>query len=789
MSIKNSSSDIFGSSNKEGRSFNVRQFLNKMFFHWPLYVIFFVVSFAIAKFFIKYTRPVYEVKAKILVKDYQHFSDQKVALEQLDVGDPQSEKDIQAAIGLMNSIPVNEQVVTDLQLWATYQRPTRYFSYEDVYNTTPVQFKLLKAGRSFMNDQLDITIENANYFLLKRPNDTTAQRFAFKDSFITSFGTWKLDTTSHLKEYVGKKIRIILTNPKEVVKSLQDNITETLVLKSTDVDVAYDDEVPERGRAILDDMLRVFIDASIQEKRQSSQSTLKFVDQRLLAITQELNNVESQVQGFKSTRGITEIGEQSQTFVGNEQFNDKQINEIDIKLTVLDGIERYINTNEGADNPPATLGLDDQSLIGLVKQLTDLQLERTKLLATLPENNPLFNPINQQITATKAALRSNIKNIKASMLATRGQLQTMGTGYRSSIQSVPEAERGLNDIKRMQGIKENLYTYLLQKKEELSLDYASTISDAFIIDQPHVGSRISPIPKAAYAIAALLGFLIPTGLLFGREAIKNRVVNKGEIIYATGMPILSEIAYQDADDRIVLTNQNSYIGEQFRDLRTKLNYLHGKGEKGRVTLLTSSIGGEGKSFVISNLGVVLSVSGKKTILLELDLRKPTFSALFKLDKTKLGLSDFLFGDATKAQIIQPMAISDNLFVIDCGTIPPNPSELLESEELAALIKELRLEYDHVLIDSPPMHLLTDAMIIAPMCDVSLYVVRQDYTPKQELEFISDIYQEKKLSRMNLVFNGVKSDKYSYGYNYQKNTYYTQSPRKLKNRIKRFFSRF
>jgi len=791
MSIKSSSSNIFGSVSAENRSFNMRTIFNKIFFHWPLYFIFFVLCFGIARFYLKYTQPVFEIHAKVLIKDYQHFGEQKAALEQLNLQEPQTEKDLQAEIGLMNSVPVTEQVVTDLQLWATYKQKTNYFSYKDIYNTTPVQFKLLKSGRNFASDHLDITIESPYYFRIKHSDDTTSERFAFKDTFIKSFGTWKLDTTTHIREYIGKTIRITLNNPKDIVKYYQDVIVESQILKSADVDIVMNDEVPERGKAILSDLLRVYMDASIQEKRQSTQNTLKFVSQRLSSITQELNSVESAYQGFKSSRGITDIADRSSTAMSNEQGNSKQINEINIKLSVLDGIERYLNSNAGADSPPATLGLDDQGLNGLINKLTELQLERTKLLATLPENNPLFNPINQQISSTKTAIRENIKGIRSSLVTTKSQLQLMGSSYVSSIRSVPEDERGLNDIKRMQAIKENLYIYLLQKKEELSLDYASTISDAIIIDEPHTGLLISPVSKAAYAIAFLLGFLIPTGILFGRDAIKNRILSKSEIVSGTGLPILSEIVYQDTDDRIVMLNQSSYIGEQFRDLRTKLNYLHGRGEKGRVTLLTSSIGGEGKSFVLSNLGLVLSVSGKKTILLELDLRKPTFSTIFKLDKTKLGLSDYLFGDATKAQIIQPLAVSENLFVIDCGTIPPNPSELLESIELADLIKELRTEYDHILIDSPPVHLLTDATIIAPLCDVTLYVIRQDYTPKQELEFITEVYNDKKLPRMNLVFNGIKSELTGggYGYSYQKNTYYTQSPKKVKSRIKRFFSRF
>jgi capsular exopolysaccharide synthesis family protein len=788
MNNKQSTSDIFNSGNAEVHSLSGKQFLNKMLFHWPLYLVFFVIAFCVALFYMRYTQPLYEIHAKVFIKDFTHLGAQKAALQELNLEEPETEKDLDAEIGLMSSIPVIEQVVTDLQLWISYQQPTKYLTYKDIYSTTPVQFKLIKPGRSFVGDYLDIIIENKDYFRLIQTGDTS-ERFAFKDNYINSFGTWKLDTTRNLKEYIGKTVRIILYNPKDVVKYYQDGISETPILKSLDLDISVDDEVPARGRAILNDLLRVYMDASIQEKRQSAQNTLKFVEQRLVSITQELNNVEGQYEGFKSNKGITEIAQQSNLYFGSEESNNKQVNDINIKLSVIDGIERYIDSNEGADNPPATLGLDDSGVLDLIKQLTDLQMQRTKLLATLPENNPLFNPIDQQIKASKIAIRENLKGIRATLISTRSQLQAVGSNYQSSIKSAPQAERGLNDIKRMQEIKETLYTYLLQKKEELSLDYASTISDAIIIDQPHNGSAISPKRVAVYAIAFLFGLLIPTGVLYGRNAVKNRILSKAEIVSSVGAPVLSEIIYDENEKKIAVLNQYSYIGEQFRELRTKLSYLHGTNEKGRTTLFTSSIAGEGKSFVLHNLGIVLSLAGKKTILLELDLRRPTFLSQFNMDKKSLGLTDYLIGNATRSQIIQPLAISDNLFIIASGNVPPNPSELLEKKELKDLIEELKLEFDHILIDSPPVHLLTDAMIVAPMCDVTLYLIRQDFTPKQELGFIRELYIDKKLPRISLIFNAIKNAEYGGGYNYQKNSYVKKARSTFKSRIKKFLNRF
>ncbi|HEY2582689.1 MAG TPA: hypothetical protein VGI43_12825, partial [Mucilaginibacter sp.] len=444
--MSNKNIDIFGSPSAAGGSFNVRQFLNKMLFHWPLFAIFFVTFFVLAFFYIKFTKPSYDVHATILIKD-QTYRRRLPALDELDL--VEAPKDPQAEIGVMSSISTVGQIVVDLQLWITYDQKNKYHSYRDIYASTPVQFKLLQTGRNFTpdeGDQLYITIQSQDYFLLKQ-SGKKFKRLAFKDNFINSFGKWRLDVTDNLKKYIGKTIRITLNNPKETVANYQGAIFESVGAKTANVvDIDIQDEVPMRGRAILNDLLRVYMDASVEAKRESGQNTLKFVDQRLASITRELNNVESKFQGYKSSNAIVETQSQGDRYLSNAQSTDARINDINIKLSVLDEIELYINSAKGADNPPATVGMDDPGLQGLITQLTNLQLQKARLLATLPESNPLFNPINQQINVTRNALRENITGIRSSLVATKQQLQSLGSGYESSIRSLPGQERDLSDI-------------------------------------------------------------------------------------------------------------------------------------------------------------------------------------------------------------------------------------------------------------------------------------------------------------------------------------------------------
>ena len=772
-------------SNDSG-SAKVRIFFNKILFHWPLYLIFLVLCFGLAVFYLKYKRPVYQIYAKVMVKDQQKDAN-KAALEAINLTEAQTGIDEQ--MGLMSSIPVTRQVVEDLQLWTTYLEPTPYYSYKDIYNTTPVQFKLISRGKGSLNSIFDIVIESDSTFLIKQPKEKPI-RFAFQNNMVNSFGTWKLDKSATFNQYIGKTIRIKLREIDDVVGYYQGAVHESPVAKSSTVIFRLEDEVPERGREIVDDLIRVYMAASVEEKRRSTQNTIKFVEERLGSITQELNNVENRYTGYKSVRGITEIADQSSQYVGGAQSNEKQLNDIKIQISVVDGVDRYLNSDDNKGNTPSILGINSPALQGYIDRLTDLQLERTKMLSTLPESNPLFNPINQQIALTRAALRENLKTTRASLLETQRSLQSVGSSYQSTIRSLPGQERDLKDIDRMKGIKENLFVYLLQKKEELSLDYASTISDAVTIDQAHNGSQSAPIPGSVYAMAFLFALIVPTGMIYGRDAFKNKISSKNAIIEGTGLPVLIEITDSDTTEPIVVLNQKTFIGEQFRDLRTKLSYLHNNNNNpGKTTLFTSSISGEGKSFVLSNLGAVLAIAGRKTVLVELDLRNPTLAKRFKLKNSTVGLTDYIIGNASQAQIIQKSEISDDLHIICGGAVPPNPSELLESKQLANLLAELKLKYDHILIDTPPVHILTDAMIISPMCDLCLYVIRQDYTPSQELGFINELREENKLPRMKLIFNAVKSELHANSYIYQKNSYIKEPTRSMKSKLKKFASRF
>lgn len=765
---------------------NLREVISKCSYHWPLFLVSMIIMIALALFYMKVAKPVYHVKAKLSIKDEKKSTAEKVALDELNIST--TPKLVESEIEILKSRPIVKEVVDKLQLWVNYAEPFHY-SANDLYSRSPVRFKFLKAAREIPESTFDILVKSRDRFILYE-RDKEPLSVSFKSTLSNNMGTWRLDTTGTINEYIGKRIRVSVTDPYKTISVYQSRIATTLNKDAPIVELKIDDEVPERGKEILDHLISAYKASNIIDKNKETESTLRFIDERLASLTGELTDVEKNVEGYKSSIGLTDISSQSKFYLDNVQSNDSRLNEVNVQLNVIEGIERYVNTAEKAENIPATLGITDPGLINLVDQLTKFQLQRDKLLAITPESNPIFVPLNRQINSTKAAIKENVRGIKSSLLTTKRQLQRINSNFESSIKGLPGQERQYVSIKRQQGIKENLYIYLLQQREQVALSYASTLTDARTVEEAHYEE---PQSKKTYALsfALLFGFMLPVGLIYGRDMLRNRILTRSEIEATISVPIISELIQEDNTSPIVVTSDRSAyaIGEQIRALRTNLLHFYQKKERGKVTLFTSSISGEGKSFVASNIGVSLAVSGRKTIILELDLRKPKITRTFNLDTSNPGLTNLLNGEVSKEEAIQPSDVHPNLDIMSSGPIPSNPSELLEGRELEQLIEELRFEYDNILIDSPPLRLVTDAMILARLSDVTLYLIRQGHTSKEELKFIEQMKEENKLPNLNVVFNGINKGKYGYGYNYDYSYYSQKDSRSIAFYIRDFLKRF
>ena len=489
-------------------------------------------------------------------------------------------------------------------------------------------------------------------------------------------------------------------------------------------------------------------------------------------VEQDLSEIEKKAQNYKASNSAVEIGTQGRLYLESQVATDNQLTDINLQLSSLDEVKKYVLSKENAAGTvPSIQGLKDPMLPDLLNKKYQLELEYEKLKKTTGENNPMVTSIKDQITKITPSLIENIENQKKNLESSKLNVSSANNSYSSMLHSIPQKERELIDISREQSIKSNLYSFLLQKKEESDLAHAINISDTRIIDNAQATLLpVSPNKTMVYAIALVLALCLPIGLLAIKDMFNKKILYRQEIEKLTNAPIIGEIAHNNSKDAVVIQEgKRTFIAEQFRRLRASLGYLGGKSGKKKI-LVTSSLPKEGKSFVSLNLALSLALTDKRVILLELDLSNPSLSNKLNVKHEK-GASNFLNGELEPEDIIKRTSAHKNLFFIPAGTLPENPSELLLTEKLKELLSYLEDVFDVIIIDSAPASLLSDAYVLSPMCDTTLYVVKHGFTPKSYLERLDeDNTSENQLTNMKIVFNGIRSrgfmkNAYGYGYGY------------------------
>jgi tyrosine-protein kinase Etk/Wzc len=773
--------------------------VKKYVFHWPLFFVA-IVAFGVASYFyIKVTKPVYPVTSTLEFKNDVSTSnaatpDNKTGIGELDqISSPII---VENEVEVMQSKKIMYQVVTQLKLWVNYSIKSGLSS-TDLYKSTPVDFEFIKQAGAIdpQGIRLQLTIKDRNHFVLIDQEAKTQRMYKFGQPIKSEFGSWMLNATPNIENnYYGKLINISVADPDAVTDNFLSGLKVGLENKDAPfVNLAISDVVPERGKDILNSVMDIYNKNAMADKNRKSQVTIDFIDRRLDSISKDLISNEKMIALYQTSQGIADIDEQTKTTLAGQQQNTKDISDLNLQIQTVEQIENYIHSPQG-NAMPSTGNITDNGLNSMLDKLSDLQLRKDQLLETTPEKNPIFDPINRQITTLKESIGEKVSTLKSQLLAQRKQLEGVGSHYSSQISRVPTLSSKNSSMNRDEDVKEKLYSFLLEQREKISLRYSSAIPDAEIVDDAHAGKAKWPKPAIVYVLAVVLGLALPIGLIYTRDSFDVKITNRKQIEDVVTIPILGELSYQESSTPIVITKERGKfaIGEQFRVLRTNLYHVHNNNDSGRVTLFTSSTGGEGKSFVSANLAVTMAYAGRKTVILEMDLRKPKISLTFGLPLDVAGISDYLEGEPIKlTDLIQPSGIP-GLDVLGCGSILPNPSELLEKEKLDEMIDDLRKMYDDIIIDSPPIHLVTDALIIARVADASLYIMRQGYTQKVELDFINEIKSEERFPKLNIIFNGIKREKYGYGYNYDNSYYnsYTNRPKKtVAGGVRKFFSRF
>lgn len=792
LSTDKNMNDLMADASEE-QEVNLREMIYKYLYHWPVFILGLIICLFGAFFYLRYTQPIYQVTSTLLIKD-QKKSPSSDILDQL--GQSGGSKEVDNEIEILKSRTLMSKVIERLHLNVQYKAEGRVIT-TDAYDTRPINFIPVAINKEYQNRDLQLSFPDKERYLLKDVLSGKSVTGLLNQLNKNVFGTYKIERINNLSSSLVGNLTIRLSDVSSVVSGYLENLTvETKNKQSTVLELGYQTPVIKQGEDILNTLVQVYNEASLLDKNKTTQRTMEFIDERLAPLTGELTDVEKNVESFKSSQGLTDITSEAEMYLGSVKANDAQLNEVNIKLAVINDIQEFINSNSTGEKLPSIMGIEDPVLMRQIESLGQLYLKRNQMLGTMQPANPLMEPVNKQIEAIRLNISTSISNIKSVLLNTKRLIETNNAGYQGSIKKIPGQERQFVNIKRQQSIKEALYLYLLQKKEETALSYASSVADNRLID-PAIGFPIPIKPKkqSIYLIAFLIGLVLPGVYIFSKDLLNNKIRTKSDISKLTGAPLLGELVYEEGTDPIVVNaDSRKAIAEQFRSIRTNLQFIQGKKAEGlgRVTLFTSSVSGEGKSFVASNLGAALAISGRKTVLLELDLRKPKITKYLKLS-AKAGLSNYLIGKANYQEILQDSGVHANLKVIGSGPIPPNPSELLIQHEMDELITYLRKHFDEIVIDAPPIGLVTDAQILARLADATIYIIRHGVTLKSNVMQFDALYRQNKFPKFNLVLNGVQlGGSYGYGYGYGYG-YYSDDAKdskvNLKAILKDFFKRF
>ncbi|MEI6946700.1 polysaccharide biosynthesis tyrosine autokinase [Paraflavisolibacter sp. H34] len=735
--------------------------------YWPLYLVLVALFVTATYFYLRYQVPLYQANATLLIKDDNRGgSGTPQMVQELDAFE--ISKSVENEIEVIRSRKLAKEVVRNLHLYAMVAQEGRVNDYP-AYTLSPISIQarfpdsIRASGNVYFTFNAasgTVVVDGKTYQLDQWYRLPYGELMFTRNKNNTAGGSSQKDFYFSMVD-VKSAANDLLSRLSVLASSGSSSVLKWVIL----------DLEPKRAEDILNEWIDCYNRAAVEDKNVLAANTLRFIEERLKYVMDDLDSVEHRVERFKAVNKLVDISAQGQMFLENVSKNDQQLSDINLKMVVLRQVEDYVRSkNKQAGIVPATLGVEDPVLMQLLNGLYEAETQYEKLKKTTAENHPSVGALAGQITKMRGNILENIANQRRTLDAGRAQVFASNSKYSSLLASLPSKERELVDINRQQAIKNNIYTFLLQKREETALSSASAVADSRIVDVAE--SNYGPIlsnSSMMYTMAVLSGLLLGIGLVTLKGLLSRTLQSREDLERETVVPLLGEVAHDRSGNIIVIgEGKRSFIAEQFRYLRTYLSFL-GINEANNKILVTSSIPGEGKSFTALNLGISLALTGKRVVLLELDLRMPFLSA--SLNRSDYpGVSNFLIGQKEIDDIVAPTDLNENLFIVPSGPIPPNPSELLMNGRLKELLEYAEQHFDCVIVDTAPVGPVTDAFILMPLCNVTLYVVRQGYTPKATLQRLDEIYQLHQHKNMAVVFNGVKpkgltayKNTYEYGY--------------------------
>ena len=757
-----------------------KELLFRYIIHWPWFVASLLVCLIGAWGYLYFQTPVYQISASIMIKDDKKGGGGSADLESLGLGGMMtSTQSIDNEIEVLRSKTILKEVVNNLELYITYYDEDE-FPKKELYKASPIivnltaqeadnlpgvamiDMKLTQEGGLDVNLKVGLNEYNKHFDKLPAvlPTDVGTFGFALKDSLSNG----KIEGQN-----ITRNISAIVSQPFGVAKGYQGALTIAPTSKATSVaTVSLVNTNIQRGQDFINKLMEMYNRNTNNDKNEVAEKTREFINERIKIIDEELGNTEEKLETFKRNAGLTDISSDAQLAVsGNAEYEKKRV-ENGTQINLVRDLAKYINNplNE-YEVLPSNIGLTDNGLTTQLERYNELVIERKRLLRTSTENNPMIINLDMSIRAMKANVKAAIDGTLQGLLIVKADLDREASRFSRRISDAPGQERQYVSIARQQEIKAGLYLMLLQKREENAITLAATANNAKIIDEPVAeGGPVSPKPKMIYMFALALGVGLPVGIIFLISLTKFKIEGRGDVEKLTRLPIVGDVPLTGEKNGsiAVFENQNNLMSETFRNVRTNLQFMLENDQK--VILVTSTISGEGKSFVSSNLAISLSLLGKKVVIVGLDIRKPGLNKVFNISRKEQGITQYLSNpEKNLMDFVQVSDVSKSLYILPSGTVPPNPTELLARDGLDKAVETLKKNFDYVILDTAPVGMVTDTLLIGRVADLSVYVCRADYTRKAEYTLINELAENNKLPNLCTVINGLDLQKKKYGYYY------------------------
>lgn len=748
---------------EETSGFDYKTFLVKLLMYWPWITGCVLAALVGAFFYLKTQTPLYTVSSSVLIKNESSKSGNAGA-SLADLGFvTSSTQNFDNELEILRSRTLLKKVVTSLDLYIDYTLPGS-FRPTELYKQSPVKVWITpeeadrlgsaKVDLHFKQNQLyEVTItHNAQEW--KKVIEKLPAVFSTPAGVFT-FSADSLQPASHVPELIEATI----TSPNWIAASFRERLNVAATNKTTTIaQLTLTDSQVARGTDFLNKLVELYNEEGNNDKNEVAAKTAEFIDERINIINHELGTTESELASFKQRAGVVDIASDATQAAGEQANYERAYAENEVQLSLMNHLKNHILSTENQyEVIPANIGLTNGDLNTVVERYNEMLIERKRLLRTSHEDNPAVQSLNASIEVMRNSVMAAIQTAEKGLQINRQALKTQTRKFAGKVSDAPVQEKEYLSMSRQQEIQANLYLMLLQKREENNITLASTANNARVIDEPLAGGRVSPQSSQIYMMALVLGLGFPVGILFLWGLLQFKIKTRADVERITKLPIIGDIPLtEEAKNNaiVVRENRNELMEEIFRSVRTNVQYMLSEGQK--VILFTSTTSGEGKSFSAGNLACSFAYMGKKVVIVGLDIRKPGLNKVFQLSHKAVGTSQYL-ADPDHTDLLslcQKSTVSDNLYILPGGSIPPNPTELVARKALDQAINILKEHFDYIILDTAPIGMVTDTQLIARVADLSVYVCRSGYTAKSEFKLINALKEEGKLPHPCILLNGI-----------------------------------